>query len=59
SGQTAQHRGLATGGLVTGIIAVVLGVLAIALFAIGIAFLSSNPDLQEQIERQQRQLEQP
>jgi hypothetical protein len=59
SGQTAQLGGVATGGLVTGIVAVVLGLLAIVLFAIGIALLSSTPDFQEEIERQQRQLQEP
>jgi len=55
SGRTVQHGGLATGGLITGIVAVVLGALAIALFAIGLAFLSNNPDLQREIDRQQQQ----
>ena len=58
-GRTRQHRGLATGGLVTGIIATVLGVIILALLVIGIAFLSSSTDIQREIERQQRQLQEP
>ncbi len=58
-GHTLQHRGIATGGLVTGIIATVLGVAILALLVIGIAFLSSNPDFQREIDRQQKQLQQP
>jgi hypothetical protein len=57
-GRTTQHRGVATGGLVTGIIATLIGLIILALLVIGIAFLSSNPDFQQQLERQQRQLQQ-
>jgi len=58
-GRTGQGGGIAMGGLVTGIIATVIGVLILVLLVIGIAFLSSNPGLQREIERQQRQLQQP
>ncbi|HEV2772617.1 MAG TPA: DUF4190 domain-containing protein [Thermoleophilaceae bacterium] len=58
-GRTRQYGGIAMGGLVTGIIATVLGVVILALLIIGIAFLSSNTDFQREIERQQRQLERP
>ncbi len=58
-GRTAQHRGVATGGLVTGIIATLVGVVILALLAIGIALLSSSPDFQREFERQQRQLQEP
>jgi len=58
-GRTMQHGGLAMGGLVTGIISTVLGVILIALLVVGIAFLSSNPGFQEDIERQQRELQEP
>ncbi len=58
-GQTREHGGLAMGGLVTGIIATVLGVVILAIVVIGIAFLSSSTDIQREIERQQRQLQEP
>ena len=41
-GRTMQYGGLATGGLVTGIIAILTGVVIIALVALGIAFLTSG-----------------
>ncbi len=43
-GRTMQYRGLATGGLVSGILAILTGVIIIALVAIGIAFLTSGVD---------------
>ena len=50
---------MATGGLVTGIIATLLGLIIHALIVIGFALLGNNaPDIQREIERQQRQLEQ-
>lgn len=58
-GRTTEHRGIATGGLVTGIIATILGLIIIVFLAIGIALLSSSGDLQREIERQQRQLQEP
>jgi hypothetical protein len=54
-GQTRQHRGLATGGLVAGIIATVLGVLILAAVIAGISFLASNSDVQREIDRQEQQ----
>ncbi len=54
AGRTTQRRGLATGGLVTGIVATVLGVLIIALVVVGISVLSDNPELQREIERRQQ-----
>ena len=54
-----QHGGLAMGGLVTGVISTVLGLIFIVLLVIGIAFLSSSSGgFQEEIERQQRELQQ-
>ncbi len=58
-GRTRQHGGIAMGGLITGIIATVIGAVILALLVIGIAFLSSSPDIQREIERQQRQLQEP
>ena len=58
-GQTRQHRGLATGGLVAGIISTVLGVLVVAAVIVGISFLASNPDVPREIERQKQQQRQP
>jgi uncharacterized membrane protein len=56
-GRTIQHGGLAIGGLVTGIISTVLGTIFVVLLVIGIVFLSSNSGFQEEIERQQRELQ--
>jgi hypothetical protein len=57
-GRSMQHGGLAMGGLITGIISTVLGVIFIALLVVGIAFLSSSSGgIQEEIERQQRELQ--
>jgi uncharacterized membrane protein len=56
-GRTIQHGGLAMGGLVTGIISTVLGTIFVVLLVIGIVFLSSNSGFQEEIERQQRELQ--
>ena len=58
-GRTMQHGGLAMGGFVTGIISTVLGVIFVALLIVGIAFLSSSSGgIQEEFERQQRELQQ-
>jgi uncharacterized membrane protein len=56
-GRTIQHGGLAIGGLVTGIISTVLGTIFVVLLVIGIVFLSSNSGFQEEIERQQKELQ--
>jgi uncharacterized membrane protein len=56
-GRTIQHGGLAMGGLVTGIISTVLGTIFVVLLVIGIVFLSSNSGFQEEIERQQKELQ--
>jgi uncharacterized membrane protein len=59
-GETTQHRGIATGGLVTGIISTVLGLVVLIAFIVGIAFLSSNSsEFQQELERQQDQLQAP
>ena len=57
-GLTMQHRGLATGGVVTGIISTLLGLLILALLAIGLALIDGSSDIEQELERQQRQLEQ-
>lgn len=58
-GQTMQHRGIATGGLVTGIVSTALGVILLVVTILLVGALFSNPDLQELQERLDRQTEQP
>ena len=55
SGRTHQHRGLATGGLVTGIIGLLLGLLFVILIAVGVSLLSNSPELQQEIEKIEQQ----
>ena len=44
-----RHR-----GIVTGIVATVLGVLILVLLVVGISLLRNNPELQREFERQQQ-----
>ena len=55
SGRTTRNRGVATAGLVTGVLATVIGLLFLILVAIGVSILKDNPELQRQVEQQQQQ----